>query len=172
MAHHKEPIPYRVINFDFNNVQIGIRYYVNMSRVMRVWYDTRNWAKSHEKNYDYSRRLFFTDVNIFRRILTIFLSNCQRWMMMWWLLTQWSVVCALQNQFWHTFSTESVYFYLCIAFFLLTSVFCLLSFLFKPKREFPLKDYYKTHVRVFCDVPSSNNLNNQYESQQEVVHMM
>lgn len=57
-------------------------------------------------------------------------------------------------------------------FFLLTSVFCLLSFLFKPKREFPLKDYYKTHVRVFCDVPSSNNLNNQYESQQEVVHMM
>lgn len=36
MAHHKEPIPYRIINFDFNNVQIGIRYYVNMSRVMRV----------------------------------------------------------------------------------------------------------------------------------------
>lgn len=31
-----------------------------------------------KKNYDYSRRLFFTDVNIFRRILTIFLSNCQR----------------------------------------------------------------------------------------------
>lgn len=79
MAHHKEPIPYRVINFDFNNVQIGIRYYVNMSRVLCECDMIREIGQNRtKKNYDYSRRLFFTDVNIFRRILTIFLSNCQR----------------------------------------------------------------------------------------------
>lgn len=65
MAHHKEPIPYRVINFDFNNVQIGIRYYVNMSRVLCECDMIRKSGQNRTKKIMITHVAYFSQMSTF-----------------------------------------------------------------------------------------------------------